>query len=94
MDNLKELISKKFGKKISNRGDCERLAEEIYKTTKKELSYNTLRRFFRLDKSKFKTRKNTLDILSIYIGYQDFLDFKINSSREKTGQSILNFIIN
>ena len=91
MDNLKELVSKKFGKKISNRGDCERLSEEIYKTTKKELSYNTLRRFFQLDKSKFKTRKNTLNILSAYIGYQDFLDFKINSSREKNWAINLEF---
>jgi len=45
-DDLKQEIEKVFGKKVSNRPDCEALSLAIYEKTKETISYNTLRRFF------------------------------------------------
>lgn len=72
IDQLKEQIFFKIGKKIVNRGDCEHLSRLIEIETGEYLNYNTLRRFFGIDKKEFKPRPSTLDILSRYIGYHSF----------------------
>ena len=69
---LKEQIALKAGRKIQNRGDCEYLSQLIEIETGEYLNYNTLRRFFGIDKKEFKPRKASLDILSRYIGYRSF----------------------
>lgn len=75
IDQLKEQIFIEVGKEIVNRGDCEHLSRLIEIKTGAYLNYNTLRRFFDLDKQKFKPRISTLDILSKYIGYLSFEHF-------------------
>ncbi len=74
---LKDITYKKIGFKIKTRGDCHYLAEMVYATTQKDISYNTLRRFFGLDK-KIKPSKNTLDIISQFNGFYSFTDFLIS----------------
>jgi hypothetical protein len=74
---LKEITFKKIGFKIKTRGDCHHLAEMVYTTIQKDISYNTLRRFFGLDK-KMKPSKNTLDIISEFNGFTSYTDFLIN----------------
>ena len=71
---LKNAVEKKFGLKILNRGDCEKLSEVIHEQTSKSINYNTLRRLYGFAKP-VKTRKDTLDILSQYIGYKSYYHF-------------------
>lgn len=76
--HLRHQIEEKFGKKIETRGDCETLADQISEHTGVILSYNTIRRFFGLDKNKYRTRESTLDALSKYLSYDSFQHFKIS----------------
>ena len=77
--DLKREIEIVFGKKISNRHDCEAVSEAIYKKTKYILSYNTLRRLFQLAglKSTTTISNKTRDILANYCGYRFYNDFKM-----------------
>lgn len=71
---LKQEIEKKIGRKILNRGDCELLANAILETLDIEISYNTIRRLFGLAPN-VKPNKNTLNILSEFIGYNNYIHF-------------------
>jgi hypothetical protein len=73
--NLAQVVINQFGRKIKNRRDCEELSLQIQLTTSQLLSYNTIRRFFHLDKNNYKTRRQTVDILSQYVGYKNYADF-------------------
>ena len=73
-DVRKEAVEKKFGVKILNRGDCEKLAVVIQEQVNKTISYNTLRRIYGFAKP-VKTRKDTLNILSNYVGYRSYYHF-------------------
>jgi len=73
--NLSQVVINRFGRKIKNRRDCEDLSIQIQLATSQLLSYNTIRRFFNLDKNNYKTRRQTLDILSKYVGYKNYADF-------------------
>ena len=73
-DILKKAVEKKFGFKILNRGDCEKLAVVIQEQVNKTISYNTLRRIYGFAKP-VKTRKDTLNILSNYVGYRSYYHF-------------------
>ncbi len=70
---LKEQTQHAIGFTIANRGDCERLSDIIYEKLNVQISYNTLRRFFDLDKKHYKPRLNTLNILSQLLGYKNYL---------------------
>lgn len=74
---LKDITFKKIGFKINTRGDCHNLVEMVFLTTQKDISYNTLRRFFGLDK-KMKPSKKTLDIICEFNGFNSYTDFIIN----------------
>lgn len=71
---LKNLTEKTIGFKIKNRGDCQKLSEQIFVSIDEEISYNTLRRFFGLDKET-KPNSKTLNILARFNGFESFADF-------------------
>ena len=71
---LKNLTEKTIGFKITNRGDCQKLSEQIFVSIDEEISYNTLRRFFGLDKET-KPNSKTLKILARFNGFESFADF-------------------
>ncbi|MDB4196119.1 hypothetical protein N9651_04030 [Flavobacteriales bacterium] len=74
---LKSEIEKKIGKKVISRGDCELVSLAIQEMIDETISYNTIRRLFGL--SPFvKPNKNTLNILSRFIGYKNYYDFTDN----------------
>lgn len=75
---LQRAIELEFGRRITNRPDCESLSEAIYDKTKKSISYNTLRRFFNLagGKNTSSLSQNTLDILANYCGYTYYSAFE------------------
>ena len=68
---LKEKVCTKFGRSIQTVTDCKELSEEIFKSTKELVSYNTLRRLFGIIDSR-SPRISTLDVLSKYVGESDF----------------------
>lgn len=72
---LKEEIAVKLGQEITTRKDCEVLSEDIEIKTGKYLNYNTLRRFFGVDKNGVTPQTATLDVLSSYVGYQSYQHF-------------------
>ncbi len=75
INKLKEEIVVKLGREVSSRGDCELLSAQIERATGINLNYNTLRRFFRLDKQEVKARESTLDALSRFLGYRSYQHF-------------------
>lgn len=105
IEYLKKLTEKNAGFTIQDRGDCQLLSELIIERTDEFISYNTLRRLFGLA-SYVKPSKNTLDTLSRFNGYMDYVHYlKINpyeaywSDKEKLysllhedSESLLHFI--
>jgi len=78
--DFKNAIEKKYGLPIQKRGDCERLAEIIYEETGRSISYNTLRRIYGLARP-VKVKRDTLDVLSNYLGFNSYYHF-INASSQ------------
>lgn len=74
IDELKLEIEKTFNRKITDRGHCEALVQDIYEKTGALLSYNTIRRIFGLAEYR-KPREHTLDQFSVYCGFRSFKDF-------------------
>jgi len=50
-ERLKEEVELKLGRKIVSRGDCQLLSDLIFEQQHKQISYNTFRRFFNVDKT-------------------------------------------
>jgi len=46
INNLKDCIVAQFGQSITTKGDCDKLSESIETNVLKNVSVNTLRRFF------------------------------------------------
>jgi hypothetical protein len=74
VDELKLELEKTFNRKITDRGSCEALAQDVYEKTGAILSYNTLRRMFGLAEYR-KPRISTLDQLAVYCGFKSYNDF-------------------
>ena len=87
-ENLIKAVEKKFGFKILNRGDCEKLSEVIHEQIDKNINYNTLRRIYGLAKP-VKTRKDTLDVLSQYVGYISYYHYVNEAPHEISWESRL-----
>ena len=93
--SLKNKVSAKCGFYIRNRGDCVRLASLILIETNIDLSYNTLRRFYGIVRGTSPS-KSTLDTLSKYIGYKNYIEFCAAYPQKKnwdTHQKIYNSIL-
>ena len=71
---LKNSIETKFGKSVMLQRDVKELKEDIYVVTGEIIGFNTLRRFFGLLESVEPHRK-TLNILSNYVGFDNFNRF-------------------
>ena len=84
INELKKEIEKKYGKKVENRGDCEKIAIAILELLDIEISYNTIRRIFEL--APFTNpNKKTLNTLAKFIGYNNYFHFtQTYSFKEKT----------
>lgn len=73
--HLQKKVTKNFGKKINTATDCENLSISIQTITSKNISSQTLRRFYGLIPSTSKISYFTLDVLSIYCGFTDWGQF-------------------
>jgi len=73
-DELKQEIAKKMGKTPTSQKDLDFLRIDIKDEVNLSIGFNTLRRFF--GKLEFcMPQTNTLNVLSIYLGYKSFTDF-------------------
>ncbi len=72
---LKEHVVLKAGFVIQNPIDCERLSDLIFKKTKFYISSATLKRFMGFYNSGFKPSYQTLEILSVFCGFDGWNDY-------------------
>jgi len=67
-------VERQLRRKLKTRGDFDYLAEQIEKRTGEMLSSNTLMRLWGY-RSSVTARQSTLDILSRFVGYEDYTHF-------------------
>jgi hypothetical protein len=78
-------IEETFELKINSANDCELLSQIIFKETSHLISYNTLRRFFKILPNSNFPSLYTVNVLSKLIGFKDFntlKEYRINSNRD------------
>lgn len=82
---LRKSIEEKFDLKISNTNDCRLLSEIIFTEINILISYNTLRRFFKILPNTNFPSLYTINLLSKLIGFADFMslrEYRRNSNRD------------
>jgi len=79
LQKLKFAVESQTKKKIVYAKDCTMLAAMIFEQTKRQVSGSTLKRLWGVVKSDFLPSSFTLDTLSLFLGYQDWADFKKNA---------------
>lgn len=72
---LKVEVEVRFGRKIAYQKDCNTLSNMILETQKEYISPATLRRVFGFLTTNSNPSRVTLDILSRYVGFQDWENF-------------------
>lgn len=87
-----------FGSPIKTKKNVYNLIDAIVEKTPKDIiSFNTLRRFFKLIPSKHNPNIETLNILSRFCGYPSWIDFTFvvnNNSENLIGHSIIKVMRN
>lgn len=73
---LFDTIERIFGSKIQVSSDFVRLGVDIKYRTGKDIGLTTLKRIYGYINDSTETRRTTLDILSVYVGYRDWESFK------------------
>lgn len=76
IEELKQLIERKFGRVLITTTDFNEFSLALTKKTTSTLSPSTLKRIWGYVNDRHKPRTFTLDILSQYIGHADFHNFK------------------
>lgn len=88
---LRKSLEEKFCLKINSANDCEALSSLIYKESNILISYNTLRRFFKILPNSNFPSLYTLNLLSKLIGFNDFIElrkFRITLNRDFIHENI------
>lgn len=78
-DKLKDAVMANFNQSLLTTYDAQQLALSVFKKTNKNISYNTVRRFFNIVPSTNKPSVFTLNILSEYVGYGNWEKFRKES---------------
>ncbi|MDD5820332.1 MAG: hypothetical protein PUC96_07590, partial [Bacteroidales bacterium] len=73
---LLQMVEKTYGRKLDTTTDFESLSIIIENKTGELLSSSTLKRLYGYVSMKPVPRKSTLDVLSRFIGYRSFEDFR------------------
>ena len=84
---LKQAVEKRFGHPIESRTDFTLLAYDIERTTNNHIAENTLRRLWGRISSYDTVFTRTLDILSKYIGHEQWKSYCEFLSKEKNPES-------
>lgn len=86
IEKLKESVENKFGRKISYQKDCKALSSNVLDVTGEYLSPATLRRIFGFLLTNSNPSRVTLDILSRYLGLNDWDHFTNNNKQTPSNQ--------
>lgn len=84
VEQLKDLVIRKFGKPVSSHYDSVQLQDAILKESGKRLSTQTIKRFFGLIKSSSRPDPSTLDAFSGYLKFSSYKDVYSWLSLSKT----------
>lgn len=68
LNQLKHDVELRCGFQVLQSKDCVHLAECIYQSVKQNISPNTLRRVWGIEKSDFSVSSSTIEILRMYVG--------------------------
>lgn len=83
---LKNEVELRCGFQVLQSKDCVHLAECIYQSVKQNISSNTLRRVWGIEKSDFSVSSSTIEILRMYVGNysvpDSVLDFEAEFVRD------------
>ena len=93
---IKKSIDEKFELKINSANDCEILSNLIYKELNVLISYNTIRRFFKILPNSNFPSLYTVNIISRIIGFKDFIAlraFRLNLNRDFIHENLHLFTI-
>ncbi|WP_172917330.1 hypothetical protein [Capnocytophaga canis] len=91
---LQKEVEKIFGKTMGDKFDCEQLSAQISTEINEYISYQTIRRFWRLIESKNKVSLQSKNILCRYIGFNDFSTFSENIRNKHTDTYNFSFLAN
>ena len=80
---LKSRIEQKFGEPISHTYQCSALQEKILEETGEWLGLSTLKRLFGLVSNSHMPRLSTLNIMSRYLGYENYSEFELENGVEE-----------
>jgi len=84
---LRQDVSSKFGGRISTTADFNKLSEDIRNSIKETCSTSTLKRIWGYVGGNTEPRISTLDILSRYVGYDDFASYEATLAKTKLKSS-------
>ena len=99
IDLLRLEVEKIYGKKVLSSADCQQLCIDLCQRTMLRVSFNTLRRVFKLIKDNHTASNYTCEVLAEYCGfgsYNEFIAFKKKSQSSEAGlhdTSLLEFLI-
>jgi len=88
---IRKAIDEMFGLKINSANDCKLISDLIYKELNVLISYNTIRRFFKILPNSNSPSLYTVNLLSKIIGFKDFIslrEFRLNSNRDYTHEKL------
>ena len=89
IQELKKEVETHVKRKIRTPNDFSYLSEVIWEGTHMTLSPTTLKRIWGYIEGDKKPRESTLDIVSSFIGYDDWDDFKKKLSRKSGSRTVL-----
>lgn len=78
LSKLKELVVRKIDFKLLRSVDCDRLAKLISAETDTYINGITFKRLFGFTKYPFNPSVQTLDILSLFVGYRNWYEFGLS----------------
>ena len=87
IEYLKKRVEKQFGEVVGNVKSCQSLSASIYDRCGSRISDSTIRRIWGMLPSPKLPSKNTLDLLSQFIGYKSWEDFCIHSEEKQALKS-------
>lgn len=84
---LIETVEATFGKRVKAGNDFERLASEIRDKCEEHLSPSALKRLWNFFSNMEKPKRETLDTLSLFVGFQNWDGFKSALHGESDGET-------
>ena len=79
---LREAVESTFGRKMQGHKDFTHLADDVLEKLQQYISPTTLKRFWGYLSEPVEPREETLDILSRYVGFDDWKSFAENAVQE------------